>query len=344
MTREIIKTYSTKKVQLDWIQGIVPKTSHHQRLGISFRSNTDGVFISKIQGKFKKYTDLVPGLKLLQVDGKEVRTALEAATVIRNVKVGDNIVLLADGHLFKAKKRRNRFSFSLKKKDSFGIQLEEIPGRSDLIRIARLEGNRFVGGFESMPSVGSIVLSLNGRPVKSVLMANLMMKMSKRLTLVTQSPDCFGLRLEDKEETIVFMEHRARVIVETSDQQEMNFWANTSCEMEYPPTKSFADTMPLLSEEKQDEVVDSVILEDDEEEGDVFLNKFESDDRFVRQFLYREEEYFKDEEEVKDEDRSSMKIPNQGMHFMNRGIQLFSCLLKATPAQRQLQEDRYILS
>jgi hypothetical protein len=165
-----------------YITGVVLKKNDKKKLGISFVSKPDDkdVYIRKVKGKFRKYTDLVPCLKVLSVNGQMVSTAMEAADIIRQTPNGQHVQVIAGGSCTVLKKE-SRFSSS----SSLGISLEQIPQRKDLVRISSIDrGNCLLSGLE----VGNILLSINGRSITSVSQASLLLRVNKSLTLISVRP------------------------------------------------------------------------------------------------------------------------------------------------------------
>jgi hypothetical protein len=168
-----------------YITGVVLKKNDKKKLGISFVSKPDDkdVYIRKVEGKFRKYTNLVPCLKVLYVNGQMVFTAMEAADIIRQTPNGQHVQVIAGGSCTELKKE-SRFSSS----SSLGISLEQVPEQKDLVRISSVDrGNYLLSGLE----VGNILLSINGRSITSVSKASLLLRVNKSLTLISVRPQSY---------------------------------------------------------------------------------------------------------------------------------------------------------
>lgn len=188
VTARITITMSTNQssriARVNYITGVVLKKNDKRKLGISFVSKPEDrvVYIRKVKGQFRKHTNLVPCLKVLSINGKMVFTSMEAADIVRKTPHGQHVQVIAEGSCTELKKT-SRFSSTR----SLGISLEQVPQRKDLVRVAGVdEENHRLSGLE----VGSILMSINGRSIRSVSQANLLLRINKSLTLV--SVQCFN--------------------------------------------------------------------------------------------------------------------------------------------------------
>lgn len=214
----VVTTYFAKPV--DWIRGAVFKEKDGERkIGISFRNTAEkGVYISKIKGQFKKYTDLVPGLRVLKVNGHDVETAEDAMSIINDAEKGSLLVIIAEGFCHHVTKRRFG-SPSMQIKEMPIEKGSTAPGKSKVIQVSKCEQN---GIFAGVP-VGNILISLNGKPVNSLSATKIRMKMAKQITLVSVRPDGFGvekehsIQQEQSYENIVLVENKVRVMVNTGN-------------------------------------------------------------------------------------------------------------------------------
>jgi hypothetical protein len=154
------------------ITGIVHKKRRDSLVGISFRQKGKCVVIHKVQGMFKEKTNLVPGLKLLQVNGVSVETSHQAALLIQTC-VGE-VSVVADGYCVTSKKHRRQ--------EKVGISLQQqCHGAAQLIlRIARVDPK---GLFPSLRA-GQILLSVNQRPVSTIQDAIQLLMEQRKLTLI----------------------------------------------------------------------------------------------------------------------------------------------------------------
>ena len=217
----VVTTYFAKPV--DWIRGAVFKDKDGERkIGISFRNTAEkGVYISKIRGQFKKYTDLVPGLRVLKVNGHDVETAENAMSIINDAAKGSLLVIIAEGFCHHVTKRRFG-SPSMQIKEMSIKKGSTAPGNGKVIQVSKCEQN---GIFAGVP-VGNILISLNGKPVNSLSATKIRMKMAKQITLISVRPDRFGvekehsiqpLQQEQSYENIVLVENKVRVMVNTGN-------------------------------------------------------------------------------------------------------------------------------
>eukprot|EP00980_Cylindrotheca_fusiformis_P015794 scaffold4590_cov112-Cylindrotheca_fusiformis.AAC.12 len=169
-----------------YISGAVLKKNNKRRLGISFVSRPEDkvVYIRRVTGAFRKYTDLVPCLKILSVNGQNVSTASDAEDIIRNAPIGLHVQVIAEGCCTKLIKSSRFASCS-----SLGISLEQVVGRKDLVRVSNVQGAKqhlMLSGLQ----VGSILISINGRSITSVSQAKWLLRLHKKLTLVSVQSFC----------------------------------------------------------------------------------------------------------------------------------------------------------
>ena len=164
--------------EVEHITGVLYKKSKADRLGIFIAQEGPHAVIHAVQGQTQQRTDLVPRLRVVQVNGVPILAAAQALTLLRDAPAGE-VFIVAEGCVRKAHKHRA--------KDKAGITLQQVEDRNDLVRITKVSPD---GLFPTLPTANQILVAVNGHTVTSAEQALKLLK-EKELTIVTVNAQQF---------------------------------------------------------------------------------------------------------------------------------------------------------
>lgn len=157
------------------ITWVVKKKTVDGKLGVTFRSKWGRVYIYKVSGRAASNTDLVPGLRVLQVCGKDVSFASEAVKLIKAAPLGGILIVTEGMHHSATKVTKDE-------KAGFGIQPSKV--HKGCVEISRVNP---AGMFPDV-KVGKILWSINGKKINNIMQAIKLMKKKSTLKIVVVDP------------------------------------------------------------------------------------------------------------------------------------------------------------
>lgn len=176
-------------------ESILKKYKSIAKLGLSFGVVDGVVVLSKVWGSAKKKTQLVRGLKVLEINNTPITNTQQAESLIEEVIVGEEVIVKVQGSVYTATRSLNRFSFSSSTSldDKIGISIWEDPsyiGDSEFgdfiprIIITDVDAN---GLFPSIPP-NSILHAVNQQVVSNFHKTLDILRNSRTLTLIVLNP------------------------------------------------------------------------------------------------------------------------------------------------------------
>lgn len=157
------------------ITWLIRKTETTSKIGVKFRSQEKRVFIVAVSGRAAQHTDLVPGLKVLKVNGEEVQTAGECCRIIREAREG-LVQVITEGMHHTAKK--------LSKKEYCGFEVRPSLETENFVVLSRIDPH---GMFPDLVS-GHLLWSINGIKITNIMQALKLLKKLSLLKLVVVDP------------------------------------------------------------------------------------------------------------------------------------------------------------
>lgn len=159
----------------------VTKPSPKAKLGLTFLSVDKLVVIKSVKGRAAKLTDMVPGLRVLEINGKSVVNAKGVCNTIRTAPAG-TIEITTGGQHHSAK----RIS-----EEKTGLTLRNDTTNPDLIKITEVNSS---GMFPDVPS-GYFLMGVNGKKITSIKQALKIFGKNSDLEIVVAQPEDLGYDL-----------------------------------------------------------------------------------------------------------------------------------------------------
>jgi hypothetical protein len=165
------------------ITWLVNKTSPTSKVGITFISKYNRVTVEKVRGRAANHTNLVPGLRVLEVNGQSVQTATQACRIIAEAPTGP-IKLTTGGQ---------HHSATLPADEKAGFAIMPLKNKKGFVVVSLVNPQ---GIFPDIP-VGHILWSINGIRIKNVTQAIRLLQNKKalKLKLLLALPEDLGLDL-----------------------------------------------------------------------------------------------------------------------------------------------------
>jgi hypothetical protein len=160
------------------ITWLVNKTSPTSKVGITFLSKSKRVTVEKVTGRAAKHTNLVPGLRVLQVNGQSVQTSTQACSIIAKAPAGF-IKITTGGQHHSATKAAN---------EKAGFAIQPWKNKKGYVVISDVNPQ---GIFHDLP-VGHILWSIDGIRIKNVMQALRLLRKQKTLKLLVALPEDLG--------------------------------------------------------------------------------------------------------------------------------------------------------
>ncbi|KAL3937670.1 MAG: hypothetical protein SGBAC_007271 [Bacillariaceae sp.] len=163
------------------ITWVVKKKAPTTKVGLTFVSVNKLVAIKSVTGRAAKLTDLVPGLRVLEVNGNTVQSAKQACDIIRKAPVGDVLITTGGQH----------HSAVRISEEKTGFTIRQFENKRDCVLITQV--NPF-GLFPDVPT-GFLLWSINGFRMKTVKQAIKVLRKKKSLAIVIARPQDLGYDL-----------------------------------------------------------------------------------------------------------------------------------------------------
>jgi len=163
------------------ITWVVKKTTPSTKVGLTFASVGKVVAIKSVSGRAAKVTDLVPGLRVLEVNGTTVSGAKQACEIIRKAPVGDIRVTTGGQH----------HSAVRISEEKAGFTIGQFKAKADFILLTQVDPS---GLFPDVPK-GHFLWSVNGKRMKTVKQAVKVLRGEKSLAVVVVRPEDLGYDL-----------------------------------------------------------------------------------------------------------------------------------------------------
>jgi hypothetical protein len=160
------------------ITWLVKKASPTSKVGITFHSKSKRVTVKKVTGRAAKRTYLVPGLRVLQVNGQNVQTSTQACSVITKAPAGPIQITTGGQH----------HSATLAADEKAGFSIQPWKNKKDYVVISLVNPQ---GIFHDLPA-GHILWSINGIRIKNVTQALQLLRKQKTLKLLVALPEDLG--------------------------------------------------------------------------------------------------------------------------------------------------------
>eukprot|EP00980_Cylindrotheca_fusiformis_P031024 scaffold25729_cov137-Cylindrotheca_fusiformis.AAC.1 len=171
------------------ITWVVVKKKPTSKVGITFRSQHKQVTVAEVSGSAAEQTDLVPGLKVLQVNGNAVQTAKESCDIIRSAPAGEVEITTEGVHHIAKKQTEN---------DNCGFEVRPSLTMEDFVEISRVDPS---GMFPDLVC-GHILWSINGNKIRNEMQANELLRTNVSLKLLVIEPE----KMEDIAPALVKVE------------------------------------------------------------------------------------------------------------------------------------------
>jgi PDZ domain-containing secreted protein len=158
------------------ITWVIRKKEPSSKVGIKFRSQKKRVTIAEVTGRAAEFTDLVPDLKVLEVNGEDVQSASECCKIIREAPAG-NIRVVTEG--------KHHTATKLSKNQYCGFEVQPNLTTKNYVEISRVDPD---GMFPDLVS-GHFVWSINGFKITNVMQAIKLLKSKSTIKLVAVDPE-----------------------------------------------------------------------------------------------------------------------------------------------------------
>jgi hypothetical protein len=171
---------------ITWV--VQKKQKSGKKVGVFFtQANKDRiVIISEVKDRAAKNTDLVPGLKVLQVCGAAVRSAAHATKVLDSAPKG-SVRIVTEGKHHSATKTKANGKPGFICQPSFAMD--------GLLEISKVNPNGMFPDLE----VGSVLWSINGTVIKSEDSAIELLEKENTIKLVVVNPKkYYGIETPEK--------------------------------------------------------------------------------------------------------------------------------------------------
>eukprot|EP00980_Cylindrotheca_fusiformis_P020148 scaffold7212_cov165-Cylindrotheca_fusiformis.AAC.8 len=155
---------------------IITKPSQSAKVGLSFRSQYKRVWISKVSGRAAKRTNIVAGLRVLEVNGVSAHTSSQVCQIIAEAPAGQLKITTGGQHHSNSKKSSD---------EKAGFAISQWEGKKGYVVITRVNPT---GMFHDIPS-GYFLWSINGNRIKTVPQALSLMRKKKTLKLLLALPE-----------------------------------------------------------------------------------------------------------------------------------------------------------
>jgi hypothetical protein len=166
----------TLKMTITWL---ISKKHPAAPIGVRFKSKKNRVTIDAVSGRALDKTDLVPGLRVLQVCGTDVQKATQACELIRDAPVGD-ISIVTEG--------KHHTATKLSRKEKAGFAIQPSMAHEGYVQIKAANPH---GIFPDLQE-GNILWSINGKKITNVRQAIQLMKRKTTLKLVVVDQSTFA--------------------------------------------------------------------------------------------------------------------------------------------------------
>ena len=174
------------------ITWVFQKKTDTSKLGITFRSKSKRVSVEKVSGRAASFTDIVPGLRVLQVCGETVLSATKASELVTNAPAGE-VKIVTAGYHHSAKKGKVG-----NQKEKAGIAVRQW-GMTDYVVIFKVNPT---GMFHDIRP-GTILLGINGVRINNVQQALRLMRKKTDLKFIVVDPFDLGNDLGELKPTTV---------------------------------------------------------------------------------------------------------------------------------------------
>ncbi|CAJ1951980.1 unnamed protein product [Cylindrotheca closterium] len=171
------------------ITWVVKKKSPTTKVGVTFISINKLVAIKSVSGRAAKLTDLVPGLRVFEINGKTVQSAKQACDIIRKAPIGDIRITTGGQHHSAVKISEERTGFTIRQYEN----------KQDCVLITHVDP---FGLFPDVPT-GYFLWSINGKRMKSVNQTITSLKREKSVAIVIARPQDLGYDLGPLKPTTV---------------------------------------------------------------------------------------------------------------------------------------------
>lgn len=157
---------------------IVNKTAPTSKVGVTFLSQYKRVTVDSVTGRAAKHTNLVPGLRVLEVNGQSVQTSHQACSIIAKSPVGPIKITTCGQH----------HSATKISEEKAGLAIQQWQNKSGYVLVTGVNPD---GMFHDLP-VGRFLWSINGIRIKNVPQALRLMRKKRTLKLLVALPADLG--------------------------------------------------------------------------------------------------------------------------------------------------------